>query len=82
MATFMRFEGIHGFNVDLVAEWHYSEPAPVEAVGPAESVEEGSAPVSAPELLLTYSDGHQSTVTGEAALALHRYFRTVGSALT
>lgn len=91
MASFLRFAMLRGFNVDLIAEWEYSDrPAPAPSRGrpaapaSASAAEASGEPdaASVPHLTLTYSDGHKSEVDGEAAAALHQYFRSIGSALT
>jgi hypothetical protein len=71
MATIIRFGAQRGFNVDQVAEWTYSEKVPAKATGAVQSI-----------IVLTFTGGHEMTVEGEDAAALHRYLRTVGSSLT
>ena len=91
MATFMRFGGESGMNIDAVASWDYSEKmtgprpkaAPPKDAPPLPTPEpEPPGDALTPTMKLTFTDGHVLAVEGEYATALHRYFRSIGSALT
>ncbi len=93
MANFMRFGGERGLNVDTLAAWDYHEKPVTSAarakVPVAKDTPEGAASDASidpeamlPILTLTFTNGHMLEIEGEYATALHRYFRSVGSALT
>lgn len=94
MAIFMRLNGVQGVNVEQIAEWAYSEKPVPTASGrraapkdgettPAEAVlSPDSPPPVIAQMHVVFTDGHTADYAGEYAAALHRYFCTVGSALT
>ncbi len=88
MATMIRLGGHRGLNIEQVVEWTFrsTRPAPpTRATGGARSAEADVTPEAesspSPVLQIIFAGGHVLEVTGAEALALQRYFCTVGGSV-